>query len=311
MRLLIIGGFGYIGSTLIQYILDNKEDTITILDRLNFDVKSTYFYNTLNNDRITFVKGDVSDMRLTWNLIQNHDVIIYMAALTLPNSARYPNDAIFVNRHMAEIVGDCCSKFQKPMVFISTCSNYGKSDGLVDENGELFPISIYAISKVDAEKYLLKNIPNLTILRCATAYGVSAGRTRWDVLLNNFIKTALTENKLDIFQPNSHRPICSVNDISRAIYLSSAKMVRDTLNEQQNKTIYNVGSITQNYTKEQLANIVKEFIDVDINITEQEDNRDYKVDFQKITNELGFNTKQTPQTEIPSLIEHCKKEFKL
>lgn len=294
MKILLIGGFGYIGSTLVDVILESNDDKVTVLDTLEFDVDPLYLHGTLNNERVTFIKGDVANMRLTWELIKKHDVIVYLASLTLPNSAKEPGDAVLINRHMAEIVGDCCKKLNKHMIFMSTCSNYGKSSSLVDEDGDLLPVSIYAISKVDAEKYLLKNVPNITVLRCATAYGVGSGRTRWDVLFNDFVRTALSDGVIKVFQPKAHRPICHVIDIARAIYMIA-------LHTPQGQNVYNVGSNSQNYTKEELAKFVAKATNAELKIVEMEDKRDYRVDFRKIANEFNYEVTQTPVTALPPL----------
>lgn len=294
MKILLLGGLGYIGSTLSQYVLDQCDDKITIVDTLEFGVDPIYFYKLLNNDRVRFIKDDISNLRTTYELIKKHDVVVDLASLTLPNSAKEPGDASFVNQTMAEILGDICRKLGKHMIFMSTCSNYGKATKLVDESGELLPVSIYAISKVNTEKYLLKNVPNATVLRCATAFGVGAGRTRWDVLLNDFVKTALVKQEIDVFQPNAHRPICHVSDISKAIHLMAQK---------RPSGVYNVGSSEMNYTKGQLADIVGKITEAKITTVDKEDKRDYKVDFGKIKKEFGYEPQITPEIAIPSLIE--------
>lgn len=302
MRILLIGGLGYIGSTVVETIRASKSrDTVTILDPLLFDVEPNYFHRTLSDDRFRFIKGDVADMRLTWDLVNRHDVIVYMASLTMPATAKEPEEGIFVNRYMAEVTGDCCSKLDKHMIFMSTCSNYGLSEKPVDEDGDLFPVSMYARTKVDAERYLLNNVPNITILRCATACGVGAGRTRWDVLFNDFVHRAVSKKVIDVFQPNAYRPICHVCDISEAICLVAALPVSC------GQSIYNVGSDAQNYTKMELARIVADNTGAEIEITKSDDDRNYRVDFGKIHKNLNFQPQYDPETSIQPLVEELHK----
>lgn len=306
MKILLVGGLGYIGSTLVETIRMTKtSDRVTILDPLMFDVEPRYFHRVLSDDRFRFVKGDISDMRLTWEMVGRHDVVVYMASLTLPATAKSPEEGIFVNRHMAEITGDCCTKLDRRMVFMSTCSNYGRSDKPVDEDGELLPISMYARTKVDAERYLIDKVPDITILRCATAYGVGAGRTRWDVLFNNFVKKAVTDKVIDLFQPDACRPICHVKDISQAILKAASQQAR------HEKRVYNVGSNEQNYTKKDLAEIATSHIpDAKIIVTESDDDRDYRVDFGKIHRELEFKANNTPESELEHLVTLCGGKIK-
>lgn len=303
MNILLLGGMGYIGSTLAGYLLNHTEHKITIVDKLEFGVNTHFFYSLLNHERIRFIKGDICDMSITYPLIRKHDVIVDLASLTLPNSADNPDDAIMINQHMAEIVGDCCNKLGKKMIFLSTCSNYGISKKLVTEEAELFPVSIYAISKVNAEKYLLKNVPNVTILRCATAYGISPGRTRWDVILNDFVKTAYETGAIDVFQPDAHRPIIDVQDIAKAIQI--------VIDRPHNSGVYNIGANNHNFTKRELVKKIVDLLpEVKINYVEKYDNRDYKVNFNKAEKELGFKIEHTVQSGIRKMILECKNEEK-
>ena len=301
-RVLLIGGLGYIGSTLIDTLLEMPGvDTVTALDPLLHDIDPAHLHRLVSSDRVRFVKGDVADMRHTRALVKQHDTTVYMAALTMPNTARDPEEGMLVNQYMAEVAGDCCAKFGRRMVFMSTCSNYGKADAPVDEDGELVPVSMYALTKVNAERYLRRAVRDAAILRCATAYGVGAGRTRWDVLLNDLTRAALSSGEIDVFQPDACRPVCNVRDIARAI----AGIVADP----SIKGVYNVGSDDQNYTKRELAEFVASHTGAKIKITHGVDNRDYRVNFAKIRNTIGFRPEHTPETEIPRLVEEWEKAY--
>lgn len=300
-KALIIGGMGYIGSTVVDTMQRSESyGTATVIDPLMFEVDPSYFHRTFSNDRFRFLKSDVSDMRLTWEMIRRHDVVVYMASLTMPATARDPEEGIFVNRSMAEMVGDCCARLGKRMVFMSTCSNYGRSDAPVDETGELLPVSMYARTKVDAERYLMQRVPDITILRCATAYGVGAGRTRWDVILNDFVRSALATGVIDVFKPDACRPVCHVCDIARAVCMAAAAP--------RGCTIYNVGSDSQNYTKRELADMVAKQTGADIQISESDDDRDYTVDFGRVRREMGFEPEHTPDSALPDMIKQWRLE---
>ena len=301
MKILLIGGLGYIGSTLTDLLLESRDYKVTAMDTLRFGVDPGYLHRIMTHHRFRFVKEDVSDMRFTWDLIRNHDAVVYLASLTMSDTARNPEEGLFVNRYMAEMVGDCCAKLDKKMIFMSTCSNYGRSEKPVDESSALLPVSMYAQTKVDAERYLASNIAGVTILRCATAYGVGSGRTRWDVILNNFLQRSLSDGMIDLFQPDAHRPVCHVADIARAIDLMISNPARES-------RTYNVGGDSQNYTKRSLAEIVSSATGAKIETVSVEDNRDYKVDFSKIRKELGFKPRNTPESALPEMISQWKRE---
>lgn len=300
-KVLLIGGMGYIGSTLTETLLETPAGghAVTILDPLLHDVDPACLHRAVSSDRVRFVRGDVSDMRHTWDMIKRHDVAVYMAALTMPSTAKDPEEGMLVNQYMAEVAGDCCAKFGRRMIFMSTCSNYGRAKRPVDEDGELFPVSMYALTKVNAEKYLLRTVPEVTVLRCATAYGVGAGRTRWDVLLNDLTRTALAKGEIDVFQPDACRPVCHVEDISRAI--------AGVVDEPLAGGVYNVGSDEQNYTKRELAGFVAERTGASVRITRGEDNRDYRVSFARIRDAIGFEARHTPRTEVPRLVAEWRR----
>ena len=299
-RVLLIGGMGYIGSTLVDILARLPGvDAVTVLDPLLHDIDPVHLHSVVSSDRARFVKGDVADMRHTWPMIKQHDITVYMAALTMPNTAKDPEEAMLVNQYMAEVAGDCCSKFSRRMVFMSTCSNYGRAEAPVDEDGELLPVSMYALTKVNAERYLLRNVPDIVVLRCATAYGVGAGRTRWDVLLNDLTRTALSSGRIDVFQPDACRPVCHVRDIARAV----AGIVANP----STGGVYNVGSDDQNYTKRDLAGFVAAHTGAKIVVTDSVDNRDYRVNFEKIQGAIGFAPEHTPEDEIPRLAEEWER----
>lgn len=299
-RVLLIGGLGYIGSTLVDVLLGRPGvDAVTVLDPLLHDIDPAHLHRLVSSDRVRLVKGDVANMRHTRALIKEHDTTVYMAALTMPDTARDPEEGMLVNQYMAETAGDCCARFGRRMVFMSTCSNYGKADAPVDEDGELVPVSMYALTKVNAERYLRRTVRDAAILRCATAYGVGAGRTRWDVLLNDLARAALSSGEMDVFQPDACRPVCHVRDIARAI----AGIVADP----SVRGVYNVGSDGQNYTKRELAEFVASQTGAKIKITDSVDNRDYRVSFAKIRGAIGFKPEHTPETEMPRLADEWER----
>ena len=174
----------------------------------------------LQNQRVKIIKGDFRSVDLLYPLIKECDVVVNLAALVgEPICEKKPDESIITNEVMVKIIGQMCNIESKKLIFLSTCSNYGQSPTPVSESSTLLPVSLYAITKVNAEKYIRKNVPGSVILRCATAYGISPGRMRWDLLLNDFVKTAVLDKNIDIFGAQAYRPLCHVEDISEAVRL--------------------------------------------------------------------------------------------
>ena len=297
-RIILCGGSGYIGTKLTQILIDKTDYELVIIDRLDFKLNPEFKQKYYELDRVTFHQKDIRDLNFMKNILQSDDYVVNLAALVgEPLCKIKPEEAVAVNFEAAKNLADLCKeKDIKKFIQLSTCSNYGQAKEMVDEDGELFPTSLYAETKVNLEKYLIKNIPNATILRCATAYGLSIGRMRFDLLVSDFIKEAWLEKQINVFMPEVHRPIVHVSDISDAILLCIDH--KETLSR-----VYNVGSSIQNYTKRQIAEKVASRLNVSLNIVEKVDKRDYIVNFDRIKNELNFSTKFLAEDGIEEMVK--------
>ncbi len=297
-RIILCGGSGYIGTKLTQILIDKTDYELVIIDRLDFKLNPEFKQKYYKLDRVTFHQKDIRDLNFMKNILQSDDYVVNLAALVgEPLCKIKPEEAVAVNFEAAKNLADLCKdKNIKKFIQLSTCSNYGQAKEMVDEDGELFPTSLYAETKVNLEKYLIKNIPNATILRCATAYGLSVGRMRFDLLVSDFIKEAWLEKQINVFMPEVHRPIVHVSDISDAILLCIDH--KETLSR-----VYNVGSSIQNYTKRQIAEKVASRLNVSLNIVEKVDKRDYIVNFDRIKNELNFSTKFLAEDGIEEMVK--------
>ncbi len=282
MKILLIGGFGYIGSKLVESLLKKTRHHITILDRLDYHLNHQFLHDTLRNPSISFTKGDFRHIEVVHPLIRHNDVVVNLAALVgEPLCAQKPEEAYITNQIMAQFVGEICRNENKKLIMMSTCSNYGRAEKPVNEDGDILPVSIYALTKVAAEKHLIKNVPQATVLRCATAYGLSIGRMRFDLLLNEFVRDAWTKKEIEVYGPQTNRPICHVEDIGTAI----TKCIEA---EKIPSRVYNVGSSEQNYSKKELADKVAKRLNAKVKIVPKEEKRDYIVDFTRISKELDF-----------------------
>jgi len=297
-RIILCGGSGYIGTKLTQVLIDKTDYELVIIDRLDFKLNPEFKQKYYDLDRVTFHQKDIRDLEFMKDILQSDDYVVNLAALVgEPLCKIKPEEAVEVNFEAAKNLADLCKeKNIKKFIQLSTCSNYGQAKEMVDEDGELFPTSLYAETKVNLEKYLIKNISNATILRCATAYGLSVGRMRFDLLVSDFIKEAWLEKQINVFMPEVHRPIVHVSDISDAILLCIEY-------EANLSRVYNVGSSIQNYTKRQIAEKVANRLNVSLNIVEKVDKRDYIVNFDKIKNELNFSTKFLAEDGIEEMVK--------
>ena len=297
-RIILCGGSGYIGTKLTEVLLEKTDYHLVIIDRLDFKLDSDFKSKFYDSDRVEFHQKDIRDLNFMNQQIRKGDYVVNLAALVgEPLCKIKPEEAIEVNFEAAKNLADLCKeKNISKFIQLSTCSNYGQAKEMVGEDGELFPTSLYAETKVNLEKYLIQNISNATVLRCATAYGLSVGRMRFDLLVSDFIKEAWLEKQINVFMPEVHRPIVHVSDISDAILLCIE-------HEGILSRVYNVGSSIQNYTKRQIAEKVSDRLNVPLNIIEKEDKRDYIVNFDRIKNEINFSTNFLAEDGIEEMVK--------
>ena len=187
------------------------------------------------------------------------------------------------------------------MVFASTCSNYGRmADPTVpiDETGELAPVSLYAEQKVGIEKALLNGEHDglkPTCLRFATVYGVGR-RMRFDLTVNEFTRDLWADRHLEVFGEQFWRPYVHVRDAARAVATGLAAPAEKVAGR-----VFNAGHSDENYRKLDLVEIITgELGRGDVGyVPRDEDPRDYKVSFERIKDELGFE----PRMRVPDGID--------
>jgi len=296
-KLLITGGAGYIGTKLCPMLLDKGYD-VTVFDNLMHGGKG--ILPLFADDNFHFEKGDIRDPKALKAVLEKADVIIHLAAIVgYPACKRDPILAKQVNQDSSIFIADNVRKDQL-VVYPSTGSNYGAvKDGICDESRPLNPLSIYGKTKSAAETYFLeKKDCNVVAYRYATAFGI-APRLRLDLLVNDFVYQVMKNNYLLIYEKSFKRTFIHVKDIARSIIFAIENKDK-MLNE-----VYNAGDDSLNYSKEEVANILKTFKDYYLHFAEtgkDEDQRDYEVSYAKL-NKLGFKTTLSMEQGIKELIK--------
>jgi len=304
-RVLITGGGGYIGSVLSRMLLGNGYG-VRIFDNFTFGIDPVA--EILNHPDVEVVIGDIRKIDDLKKGIKGVNHIIHLAAIVGDPACSVQGDVAVETNFLSTIRLARLARDNgiKKFIFASTCSIYGASgDKIIDEESSTNPVSLYAETKLDAEKELLALLdekPILTILRFGTAYGLSP-RMRFDLVINYLTKKALQDKEIKIFGGDQWRPFVHIYDISRAI-----KMILDADDGAIKGEIFNVGSTKENYRMNEIGRIIKEIMpDTNVEIVEQiQDKRSYNVSFKKIENRLGFKNEKTVKdgvTEIKDAIE--------
>jgi nucleoside-diphosphate-sugar epimerase len=303
-KILVIGGAGYIGSVLVRRLL-NDQYSVVVLDNLVYDNKASLIH-LMSNSSFSFVRGDFCDNDTLDNAMANvSDVVLLAALVGDPLCKKYPDEAIRVNEEGSIDLINRLNRFDlDKFVFLSTCSNYGlrDTDIPVDEKAELNPKSLYAKTKVNVERHIIDNINRInyssTILRSATAFGLSP-RMRFDLTVSEFTRELTLGRELIVYDENTWRPYCHVNDISSAIL-----KVLNAPEKKVSGNIFNVGSNSENYTKKNIVDIICSKLG-ECKVKYERGGRDprnYRVNFDKIVEILDFQTKRTVDDSVIELI---------
>lgn len=305
----ITGGAGYIGSLLTSELL-RADWRVTVLDSLLFGGESLVPF--LSHPNFHFVKADVTDPRAVKDSLRGEwpkpEAVIHLAAIVgfpacqaVGRQAAWTYNVEATKRVFEQADGLGAARF----VFASSYSNYGLSpDGKpVTEESPLNPQSLYAETKIAAEQYLLgqKDASAAPLLfRFATLYGISP-RTRFDLIVNQFVLEAFTRRELVIYQRGYSRSFVHVRDAVCGI-----SMGLDAPDPKVRAQIYNLGTDKGNYTKDEIVNLVLKRMPETVvsykDLTFGGDMRDITVSFEKIRRELAFETTLSVDDGIRELV---------
>lgn len=296
-KILVTGGAGYLGSVLVWHLL-RRGYCVTVLDNLLYGQTSLLHYCTHPN--FHFVWGDVRDEGLMEELLKEHDAILLLAAIVGAKACdRDAHMAQSVNFDAIVLLNRLRSPEQK---VISPCTNsgYGTKSGEVycTEETPLTPISLYGITKVNAEHELL-NSPNTISLRLATVFGPSP-RMRLDLLVNDFVYRALTDGFLVIYEKDFKRNYVHIEDVAECFCFCLEHF------DEMKGEAYNVGLNEANLSKEELALKIKEHVPTlyihYAEIGSDPDRRNYIVSNEKIRRK-GFIARRSLDEGIGQLLK--------
>lgn len=286
-KVLVTGGLGYFGRVLIDKLI-KQNFSVRVIDL------SLYQNNFSNNlpAEIELVKGDIRNANMFKKSLRGIDHVIHLAALVGDTiCANHPQAAYEINTLASKNLAKFSAGKVKNFIFSSTCSVYGYNLKTLNENSSLNPISLYAWSKIEAEKLIQDYIEaglNPTIFRMSTLYGLSP-RMRFDLVINRFCAQAYFDKKITLWSGKQWRPFIHIEDAADA-YIHVLKN-----NEKRKNVIFNLGSTKQNFQIFKVANLIAKIVPKTKILSEtiNTDNRSYKVDFSRLTQDLNFKPKRT------------------
>jgi len=298
---LVTGGLGYLGHHVIEEL---------IKEGYNVKVLDLALYGFEPDDNYEFIKGDIRDENDVKKALEGTDYVIHLAALSNdPSCDVSPDKGIEINYNGTKLVAKLAKKMGiKKFIFPSSCSVYGApKEDIVSEEDKTGPLTLYAQTKLASEQFL-KSLVNekfdIAIFRFGTLFGHSKNM-RFDLVANIIPVEAVVDGEMKLFGGSQSRPLLHVNDAARLLVSAIQH------NEPFKAGPINVGN--QNYTIKALTEEIQENIFPNINIKEYPENvdsRSYQVNFDKLKNVLGFETKTNIITGVSEIAEKLKnKEY--
>jgi len=269
MNILVVGGAGYIGGAVTD-VLQTTNHNARVYDSL--------LYEESYRKPVEFVYGDVRDYERLEKQLEWADAVIWLAALVGDGAcAVNPQLSVEINQNT---VRRLCENYDGRIIFTSTCSVYGAQEGILTEESPTEPLSVYAITKLGAERYLRDK--NALIFRLGTLFGVSDlfARLRLDLVVNVMTVRAALEGELMVFGGEQFRPLMHVKDVARGIVDYIDTEYTGTYNlHRQNVRIVDLAYQVRNH-----------FPDTVVNKTDMDfrDVRNYRVSSEKIRSQLGW-----------------------
>ena len=289
-RIIITGCFGYLGSYLTYFLL-KKNFKVLGIDNLFYDNKNSFQF--IDNKNFSFLNLDLNKNFNKIKILQN-DIIIHLAALVGPVCENNKKLAWKTNVKTSIKLANKVNKKKARLIFLSTCSNYGKLKGFANENSDLIPLGFYAKTKVSAEKQIILTSKKFKILRLGTLAGLSF-RPRFDLTINQFLFAAWKYKKIEVFMKHAFRPYINIKD--------AVELIHEVINR-YDKLKYNIYNISGfNVSKEQIIDMIKPLIPkLKIKYKNDKDLRDYKVSFLRAKKEFKYKIKYSFRKTILEIL---------
>jgi nucleoside-diphosphate-sugar epimerase len=286
MKVLVTGGLGYLGCIVVKRLLE-EGFSVRALD-------SMLYGKNIDEKRLKFelVKDDIRNTDTLSKALEDVEAVIHLAAIVgEPAVNSDKENAVNVNYLATRELAQLAKERDLRLIFTSTCSVYGASLGrLLNEKSKVFPLSIYAISKLAAEEAIEKTKGNFVIFRLGTLFGLSP-RMRFDLVVNRFIAQGVQDRKISVFGGSQFRPFVHIRDVADAF----VKAVQT-----DDVGLFNLGGF--NYKIVDLADLLGKKTGCEIvAMKEIKDPRNYAVDSKLLGETFGLSFERNVEFAIDEI----------
>ena len=310
-NILVTGGAGFIGGNFIHYLLGNRPDChITCLDALTYAGNLETLKSVLEDSRLRFVHGDITDREAVYHLFEeeNFDAVVNFAAEShVDRSIDTPEVFLKTNILGTQVLLDACNRFGTGRYHqVSTDEVYGdlpldRPDLFFTEETPIHTSSPYSASKASADLlvtayYRTYGTP-VTISRCSNNYGPYHFPEK---LIPLMISRALADEELPVYGNGENvRDWLHVSDHCEAIDL--------IIHKGKEGEVYNIGGHNERTNLQVVQTILKALDKPESLIKYVKDrpghDRRYAIDPTKIETELGWKPKYNFDTGIAQTIQ--------
>lgn len=241
MKLLLLGGSGFIGSQLAHKLIDAKHDVTIVGSRSSFVLAGAKY------KQLDFVSCTNFD-----NLIKDSDIIVHMVSTIIPSdNLKTTNQEISDNVFPTTLLLESASKFKKKLIFISSGGTiYGENSKKNTESSPTNPICNYGISKLLIEKYLFLYNHfyglNYSIIRLSNPYSETIYHGKKQGVVPIIIEKIINNEPIEIWGKHQIRDFIHIDDVIEGII--------DIINYDGKERIFNLGSGT-GHTVEDIISI--------------------------------------------------------
>lgn len=287
-KVLVVGGAGYVGGWLTDEAV-RAGHQVVVFDRLLYE-------DTFLKD-VTFVAGDILDRDALKPHLAWADCVIWLAAIVGDPACALDHELTRATN--VEAVKNLVTDFGGRILFPSTCSVYGAQDGVLNEDSPCAPLSLYAETKIEAERVLIDSGANAAIFRLGTLFGVgdSFSRLRADLVLNVLTIRAILAGSMSVFGGRQYRPLLHVRDVATAMMPNVESDHVGTFNLHcENVTILEIAERIQARVPDAIVHITE---------TSFQDSRNYSVSSERARSTFGFEPRWTIEdgiTEVANLV---------
>ncbi|MGA8220479.1 MAG: NAD-dependent epimerase/dehydratase family protein [Candidatus Acidiferrales bacterium] len=300
---LVLGGAGYIGCWLVKRLLEQGR-RVRIMDNAVYGLEP--IHDLLAHPNLEHLNGDCRNIQDVVKAMSGVSRVVHLAAIVGDPACEIDRKTtIEINYAATRMLVEIAKGYGvERFLFASSCSVYGATDELMDEESPVGPISLYGETKISSEQALLKAADDdfhPVLMRFATVFGLT-NRPRFDLVVNLLSAKASQDHVITIFNGQQWRPFVHVKDLAEAMILLLAAPLPAV-----SRQVFNVGDNRLNHTLGEVAQVIQRIIPgTRVEYVENSDRRNYRVRFDKIEKQIGFRCRYSLEDgvrEIKSAFE--------